>query len=86
MSEINIRLNYFQGGILFGMILENEHRDTHLKSVYEQLIEIRKQIEKNDGVKKELLPNGLLRITDSSGFVITRPPQEWETLTLKEGK
>ena len=85
MSEINIRLNYLQGGIIFGFILDSEHRDTYLKSVYEQFIEIKKQIEKEGGVEKELLPNGLLRITDSGGTVIIRPPQDWETLTFKKG-
>lgn len=82
MSAVNIRLDYFQTGILFGMIMESEHRNGPLKSVYEQLIEIKKQVEKADGVEKELLPNGLLRITDRDGITIIRPPQEWEGLDI----
>ncbi len=85
MSEIAIRLNYFQSGILFGMIMKSEHRDGPLKSVYDQLIEIKKQVEKSEGVEKELLPNGLLKITDRGGTVIIRPPQEWEGFTFQGG-
>lgn len=86
MSAVNIRLDYFQTGILFGMIMESEHRNGSLKSVYEQLIDIKKQVEKADGVEKELLPDGLLRITDRAGNVIIRPPQEWEDLDVLEEK
>lgn len=86
MSEVNIRLNYFQSGILMGMIMESEHKDRHLKSVYEQLIDIKKQVEHDAGVEKELLPNGLLKITDRDGTIIIRPPQEWEGFTNRGEK
>ncbi len=86
MSEINIRLNYFQSGILMAMIMKSEHKDGPLKSVYEQLIEIKKQIEKEVGVEKELLPSGLLKITDRDGNTIIRPPHEWEGFTNKGEK
>ncbi len=86
MSAVNIRLDYFQTGILFGMIMESDHRNGSLKSVYEQLIEIKKQVEKADGVEKELLPDGLLRITDRAGTTIIRPPQEWEGLDIQGEK
>jgi len=78
LESIILRLNLFQAGILFAMIMESEHRDGPLKSVYEQLIDIKKQIENKAGVEKELLPNGLLKITHRDGIVIIRPPQEWE--------
>ena len=83
MSEINIRLNPFQSGILFAMIMESEHKDGPLKSVYEQLIDIKKQIEYEAGVEKELLPNGLLKITDRDGNTIIRPPMKWERSTFE---
>ena len=85
-SNIIIRLNPFQSGILMAMIIESEHKDGPLKNVYEQLIEIKEQIEKEAGVEKELLPNGLLKITDRGGNIIIRPPMEWEGLTFRGGK
>ena len=86
MSEINIRLNPFQAGILMAMIMESEHKEGPLKNVYEQLIVIKRQIEKEVGVEKELLPSGLLKITDRDGNTIIRPPQEWEGFANKGEK
>ena len=85
-NNIIIRLNPFQSGILMAMIMESEHKDGPLKNVYEQLIEIKKQIEKEVGVEKELLPNGLLKITDRAGNIIIRSPQEWERFKNKGEK
>ncbi|MBA7595658.1 hypothetical protein ES703_02623 [subsurface metagenome] len=85
-KNIIIRLNSFQSGILMAMIMESDYKKGSLKSVYEQLIEIKKQIEKEVGVKKELLPNGLLKITDRDGNIIIRPPMEWEGLDIPRGK
>ncbi len=86
MSEVNIRLSYFQSGILMAMIMESEYKDGHLAGVYEQLIEIKRQIEKEVGVEKELLPSGLLKITDRAGNIIIRSPQEWEGFADKGEK
>jgi len=77
-SNIILRLNPFQCGLLMAMIMESEYKDGHLAGVYEQLIEIKRQIEKEVGVEKELLPSGLLKITDRAGNIIIRAPQDWE--------
>ncbi len=85
-SNIILRLNPFQCGFLMAMIMESEYKNGHLKSVYEQLIEIKRQIEKEVGVEKELLPSGLLKITDRAGNIIIRSPQEWEGFADKGEK
>ncbi|NVM23965.1 MAG: hypothetical protein HWN68_19575 [Desulfobacterales bacterium] len=85
-SNIIIRLNTFQSGILMAVIMESEHKDGPLKNVYEQLIEIKKQLEKEAGVEKELLPNGLLKLTDKDGNTIVRPPMDWEGFPFRGEK
>lgn len=81
MSEdrpICLRLSYFEAGILSGIIGSHPDRDGTLRDVFEQLIDIKKQIEVAAGVTKELLPNGLLKIADTNGNVIIRVPHDWE--------
>ena len=72
--------------MLFAMIHESEHSKGTLKEVYKQLLGFRRQIEEAAGMQKELLPNGLLKLTSASGFTIIRPPYGWEKeLTFGEG-
>lgn len=49
-----------------------------LKPVWEQLIAFKKQAEEEAGVKKEVLPGGMLKITDKDGNVIIREPYPFE--------
>jgi len=49
-----------------------------LKPVWEQLIAFKKQVEEEAGVKKEVLPGGMLKITDKDGNVIIREPYPFE--------
>ena len=59
------------------MQLDDRKRQA-LKPVYEQLIALKKQAEEEAGVKKEVLPGGVLKITDRDGTVIIREPYPFE--------
>jgi len=75
----SISLNAFEAGILMGMIEGAEERiKPSLSGVRSQLIAMKKDIEKAEGVMKKILPNGMLEIIDDVGNRITRPPYSWE--------
>jgi len=74
-----LTVNSFESGALMGLILkEEEHTKPPLSGVYKQLVEIKKRIEKAEGVTKEFLPGGKLQVTDPAGIIITRDPYPWE--------
>jgi len=77
LTTYTITVNAFEAGILMGMI-EAEKDGIHLAGVRRQLIAMKNNIEKVDGVVKKILPNGLLEITDEDGNRIIRPPYSWE--------
>jgi len=77
--DYTIKLNSFELGVLSGVIMQSDERtQTALKPVWEQLITLKKQFEEEAGVKKEVLPGGMLKITDKDGNVIIREPFPWE--------
>jgi len=77
--DYSIKLNSFELGVLTGVIMQlDEKNQRALKPVSEQLIALKKQFEEEAGVKKEVLPGGVLRITDRDGNVIIREPYPWE--------
>ena len=77
--DYSIKLNSFEMGVLTGVIMELDDRNRQfLKPVWEQLIAFKKQAEKEAGVKKEVLPGGMLKITDKDGNVIIRAPYPYE--------
>ena len=79
LPTYSITLNAFEAGILMGMIEGAEERIKPLLSgLRSQLIAMKRDIEKADGVMKKLLPNGMLEITDVDGNRIFRPPYSWE--------
>jgi len=78
-----LRLNAWEAGVLMGLIAEDERAKVSLKPVFEQLLDMKKQLEKEAGVKKYLLPDGLIRITDAMGNTIIRAPYEWEKVDLR---
>ncbi len=49
-----------------------------MKSVYEQLVALKKQVEEEAGVTKEVLPGGMLKLSDKDGHVIIREPYPFE--------
>lgn len=78
--DYTIKLNSFELGVLTGVIMQlDERKQRALKSVGEQLLEYKRQFEQEAGVKKEVLPGGMLRITDRNGLVIIREPLPFET-------
>ena len=82
-----LRLNIFEAGVLSVLIHESKHSNGALKEVYKQLQDFRRQIEEAAGVQKELLPNGLLKLTSADGFTIIRPPYDGENdLIFREGE
>lgn len=74
-----LRLNAWEAGVLMGYIMQGEDETkVALRAVFEQLVDMKRQLEREAGVKKELLPNGLLRVTDARGNTIIRAPYDWE--------
>lgn len=82
MAEIEsytLSVNAFEAGVLMGVIMQEENRiKASLSGVWNQLVKMKKDIEKADGVVKELLPGGLLKITDRDGTTIIRAPYPYE--------
>lgn len=79
LPSYTIRVNPFEAGVLMGMIEDAEERiKPSLSGVRKQLVSLKKDIEKADGVVKTLLPSGMLEITDKDGNKIMRPPYSWE--------
>ena len=78
--DYTIKLNSFELGVLTGVIMQlDERKQRALKSVGEQLLEYKRQFEQEAGVKKEVLPGGMLKLTDKDGTVIIREPYPFET-------
>ena len=79
LPTYQIQVNAFEAGVLMGMIEGAEERiKPSLRGVRGQLIAMKRDIEKADGVMKKLLPNGMLEIVDVDGNRILRPPYSWE--------
>lgn len=77
--DYSIKLTSFEMGILTGVIMQLDDKNQRaLKPVWEQLIAFKKQAEEEARVKKEVLPGGMLRITDRDGNVIIRAPYPFE--------
>lgn len=74
-----IKLNPFELGLLHGVIMQLDDKDQQpLSAVLKQLVNIKRQFEQEAGVKKEVLPGGMLKITDKDGNVIIRAPYSFE--------
>jgi len=74
-----IEVNDFEAGVLMGMMdKEGERVRRPLSNVWRQLVELKEKVDKEAGVVKRLLPNGMLELTDVDGNRIIRPPYAWE--------
>lgn len=74
-----LKFDAFEGGVLMGLIeAQDEPVKQKLSGIRRQLIELKRSVEEAAGVVKELLPNGILKITDEDGNLIIRPPYSWE--------
>lgn len=79
VKEYALTANVFELGFLMGLIEEQgDPAKRPLSSVWKQLVEIKKEIEKAEGVTKEVLPGGMLKISDRDGNTIIRGPYSWE--------
>jgi len=77
--DYTVKFNALEGGVLNGLIMQSDDRSQLiLQPVLDQLIDIKKQIELDAGVKKEIIPGGMLKLTDRDGTVIIREPFPWE--------
>ncbi len=77
--DYTIKFNGLELGVLTGVIMQLDDRTQQaLKSVWEQLIALKKQAEEEAGVKKEIIPGGLLKLTDKYGNEIIREPYPFE--------
>jgi len=74
-----VRLNALEAGILLAVTYDV----SALKDVFKQLLDLKEQVDRECGVTKELLPNGLLKVTNEDGQIITRPPFPWENKAEK---
>jgi len=79
MKESTIKVNGFECGVLFALIMQApDHSRRSLDNVWKQLVTLKKQAEEEAGVTKEMLPGGMIRITDKDGTVIIRQPFPYE--------
>uniref|UniRef100_A0A6M3M8V6 Uncharacterized protein n=1 Tax=viral metagenome TaxID=1070528 RepID=A0A6M3M8V6_9ZZZZ len=79
LQTYTITVNSYEAGVLMGMMeKEGETIKQPLSHVWQQLVRLKKAIEKADGVVKKILPNGMLELTDEDGNRIIRPPYSWE--------
>ena len=79
LKTYTITVNAYEAGGLMGMMeQEGETVKRQLSNVWQQLVGLKKDIEKAEGVVKKILPNGMLELTDEDGNRIIRPPYSWE--------
>ena len=79
LPTYTVTVNAFEAGVLVGIIEGAEERlKPSLRGVRSQLIAMKRDIEKADGVVRKLLPNGMMEIIDVDGNQIIRPPYSWE--------
>ena len=78
-KDYTIKVNALQLGLLTGLIITaDDSTQQLLKSVLDQILDLNKQFESDAGVKKEIIPGGVLKITDRDGNVEIREPYPWE--------
>ncbi|GAJ01745.1 unnamed protein product [marine sediment metagenome] len=74
-----LKADSLQCGILMALIMQAlPQTQSLLHSVWKQLVAIKKSAEEDAGVKKEMLPGGMIRISDKDGDVIIRQPFPYE--------
>ncbi len=70
-----LKLNGLEAGVLLGTIMQAPpHCQVPLDGVMKQLGIMKKMAEEAAGVTKEILPGGMIQLTDSDGRVFTREP------------
>jgi len=70
-----IKADGFQLGALMALVMTaNPQTRQLLDSVWKQLVALKKSSEEDAGVKKEIIPGGMIKCTDKDGTVIIREP------------
>lgn len=78
-TQYTLSVNAFEAGVLMGLMeKEGDRVKRPLQKVWSQLVAMKKEIEKSEGVIKEILPTGMLKISDRDGNTIIRAPYSWE--------
>lgn len=72
-----ISINAWEAGIVMGAVIKSKTEEM-IPRFWKQLIELKKSVEATDGVIKEFLSDGYVRLTDCDGTIITRPRFPWE--------
>lgn len=72
-----ININAWEAGIVMMSIMRCQNEE-NIPRFWEMMIELKKSIEAGDGIVKEFLPDGMVRLTDCDGFVIERPRFPWD--------
>ena len=74
-----IKADGFQLGALMALVMTaNPQTRQLLDSVWKQLVALKKSVEEEAGVTKEVLPGGIIKSTDKDGTVIIREPMPHE--------
>jgi len=79
LPTYTVTVNAYEAGVLMGLLeKEGDRVKKPLSDVWKQLVAMKKEIEKAEGVTKEVLPGGILKISDRDGNTIIREPYSWE--------
>ena len=78
-GKYTLSISAFEMGVLMGAIAQAPPRVRDgLPDLWQQLVALRKQMEKDYKVTREYLPGGMVKLTDCDGNVIIREPYPWE--------
>jgi len=70
-----LKADGFQVGALMALVMQaNPPTRQLLDSFWKQLVALKKSAEEDAGVKKEILPGGMVQLTDKDGYKIIRDP------------
>lgn len=72
-----ITINAWEIGIIMGALMRLGCEE-NIPRLWKMMVELKKSIEAGDGVVKEFLPGGMVKLTDCDGVVITRPRFPWD--------
>jgi len=76
--KVAITMSVLESGFLLAKLEEISAWDTPLAGIYWQLVEVKKGMEKDAGVKKTFMPNGMVHMKDRDGRIVVRELMYWE--------
>ena len=72
-----ITINAWEMGVVMMSVMLQKNEES-IPRLWKLMIELKKSIEAGNGVVKEFLPDGRVKLTDCDGVVITRPRFPWD--------